>query len=143
MNFLMFHEACGVWAQLAKIPPQSGLDLKFSHRTMRVFCTAPASSTESLAVIWVGRRKVLTPSSLISNRERRWDVLLSSFNTFNSERCLEVDCVCCLGEIISNLRVDILDDGASLLAQIEVNRSTAIAFHGPYACFKQCSLRED
>ena len=51
--------------------------------------------------------------------------------------------MCCLGEIISNLRVDILDGGASLLAQIEVNRSTAIVFRGPYARFKQCSLRDD
>jgi hypothetical protein len=51
--------------------------------------------------------------------------------------------VCCLGEIISNLRVDILDGRASLLAQIGVNRFTAIVFRGPYARFKQCSLRED
>ena len=126
----MLHEACGVWAHWKRYPPQSGLDLKFSHRTMRMFCTAPASSTEPLAVIWVGRRKVLTPSSLISNRERKWDVLLSSFNSFDSEPCLEVDRVCCLGEIISNLRVDILDGGASLLAQIRVNRSTVIVFRG-------------
>lgn len=49
--------------------------------------------------------------------------------------------MCCLGEIISNLRVDILDGGASLLAQIGVNWSTVIACRGPR--FKQCSLRED